>query len=137
MTQIIGQLLTGAMVWWLILNLQIIVSFAMVFSDLFQFFKNIIFYYFSYLSYLVVFVGLIEIKSITISGKGQVAIPKASREKAGFKEGTKIAILNFDDHIELRRMDEIEERFGSAFASEKSLGKEWNTKEEDKRWKNL
>ncbi|MEK6958845.1 MAG: AbrB/MazE/SpoVT family DNA-binding domain-containing protein [archaeon] len=99
--------------------------------------KNIVSYYFSYLSYLVVFVGLIEIKSATITEKGQIAIPKALRAKAGFKEGTKIAILNYDDHIELRKMNEIEERFGCAFASEKSLGKEWNKKEEDKRWKNL
>ena len=46
-------------------------------------------------------------------------------------------MLEFDDHVELRSMDEIEERFGTAFASEKSLGKLWNLKEEDERWKNL
>ena len=99
--------------------------------------RNIVSYYFSYLSYLVIIVGLIDIKSVTITEKGQIAIPKALREKIGFKEGSKIAILNYDDHIELRKMNEIEERFGCAFASEKSLGKTWNTKEEDKRWKNL
>jgi len=82
-------------------------------------------------------VGLIDIKSVTITDKGQFSISKLLRGKKGFSEGSKIAVLNFDDHVELRRMDEIEERFGSAFASEKSLGKTWNLKEEDKRWKNL
>jgi len=99
--------------------------------------QKIAFYYISYFSYLVVFVGLIDIKSATITDKGQISISKSLRGKKGFSEGSKIAILNFDDHIEIRKMDEIEERFGSAFASEKSLGKIWNLKEEDKRWKNL
>jgi len=99
--------------------------------------RKIAFYYFSYLSYLVVFVGLIDIKSATITDKGQISISKSLRGKKGFSEGSKIAILNFDDHIEIRKMDEIEEKFGASFASEKSLGKIWNLKEEDKRWKNL
>jgi len=81
--------------------------------------------------------GLIDIKSATITEKGQISISKSLRKKKGFTEGSKIAILNFDDHVELRKMDEIEERFGTAFASEKSLGKLWNLKEEDARWKNL
>jgi AbrB family looped-hinge helix DNA binding protein len=99
--------------------------------------KNNIFYYFSYLSYLVVLLGLIGIKSATITEKGQISISKTLRGKKGFEEGSKIAILNYDDHIEIRSMDEIEEKFGTAFASEKSLGKIWNLKEEDKRWKKL
>ncbi|MEI7961374.1 MAG: AbrB/MazE/SpoVT family DNA-binding domain-containing protein [archaeon] len=99
--------------------------------------ENLSFYYLSYLSYLVIFVGLIDIKSATITEKGQISISKSLRGKKGFSEGSKIAILNFDDHIEIRKMDEIEEKFGSAFASEKSLGKIWNLKEEDKRWKKL
>ena len=102
-----------------------------------QFQKNIAFYYFSYLSYFGDFMGLIDIKSATVTEKGQISISKSLRGKKGFSEGSKIAILNFDDHIEIRKMDEIEEKFGSAFASEKSLGKIWNLKEEDKRWKNL
>jgi len=81
--------------------------------------------------------SLIDIKSATITDKGQISISKKLREKKGFGTGSKIAMLEFDDHIEIRRMDEIEERFGTAFASEKSLGKLWNLKEEDLRWKNL
>jgi len=80
---------------------------------------------------------LLDIRSATITDKGQISISKRLREKKGFGKGSKIAMLEFDDHIELRKMDEIEERFGTAFASEKSLAKLWNTKEEDKRWKHL
>ena len=36
-----------------------------------------------------------------------------------------------------RGWSEAQELFGSAIASEKSLGKLWNLKEEDERWKNL
>ncbi len=81
--------------------------------------------------------GLVNIKSATITDKGQISISKRLREKKGFVKGSKIAMLEFDDHIELRKMDEIEEKFGTAFASEKSLGKLWNLKEEDERWKHL
>ena len=39
--------------------------------------------------------------------------------------------------IELRPMDEIEEKFGTAFASEKALKEIWDSKEEDEAWKDL
>ena len=42
--------------------------------------------------------GLLEIRSVKITDKGQISIPKELRQKAGFKKGDKIAILNFDDH---------------------------------------
>jgi AbrB family looped-hinge helix DNA binding protein len=80
---------------------------------------------------------LIEIRSATITEKGQIAIPKEIREIEGFREGTKIAILAFKDHVELRPMKEMNEKFFSAFASEEALAKEWNTKEEDAAWKDL
>lgn len=80
---------------------------------------------------------LLEIKSATITEKGQVAIPKEIREAEGFKEGTKVVILAFDDHIELRPMKQIKESMAAAFASEKVLAKDWNTKEEDEAWKDL
>ena len=81
--------------------------------------------------------GLIDMRSVTVTDKGQISISKKLREKKGFGKGSKVAMLEFDDHIELRSMGEIEERFGTAFASEKSLGKLWNLKEEDERWKDL
>lgn len=80
---------------------------------------------------------LVEIKSATITEKGQVAIPKDARDIKGFKVGSKIAILAFDDHIELRPMKQISKKMLTAFASEKSLAKDWNSKEDKEAWKNL
>lgn len=80
---------------------------------------------------------LIEIKSATITGKGQIAIPKDIRAAEGFKEGSKIAILAFEDHVELRPMKQINENMAAAIASEKSLAKDWNSKEDEEAWKNL
>ena len=99
--------------------------------------QKITFYIISYLSYFGDLMALLDIRTATITEKGQISISKKLREKKGFEKGSKIAMLEYDDHIELRPMNEIEEKFGTAFASEKSLGKFWNLKEEDKRWKNL
>ena len=79
---------------------------------------------------------LLEIKSATITEKGQIAIPKDIR-KNGFRVGSKIAILSFKDHIELRPMEQISEKIFSAIASEKVLAKDWNSKEDEEAWKNL
>lgn len=81
--------------------------------------------------------SLIEIKSATITEKGQIAIPKVVRDIEGFKEGSKVAILAFEDHVELRPMKQINEKMFTAIASEKSLAKDWNSKEDDKAWRNL
>ena len=80
---------------------------------------------------------LVEIRSATITEKGQIAIPKEIREIEGFRKGTKIAILAFKDHVELRPMKEMNAKFFSAFASEEALAKEWSAKEEDEAWKDL
>lgn len=80
---------------------------------------------------------ILEMKTAMITEKGQIAIPKDIREVEGFNTGTKVAILAFEDHIELRTMKQINERIASAIASEKVLAKDWNSKEDDEAWKNL
>ena len=80
---------------------------------------------------------LIEVKTAKITEKGQIAIPKDIRNMEGFKEGSNVAILAYEDRIELRPMKQVSERMFTALASEKSLGKLWNTKEEDEAWKHL
>ena len=80
---------------------------------------------------------LLEMKSGTITRKGQISIPKRIRDIEGFKEGEKIAIIAYDDRIELRSMKQVEESMQTAFASEKVLAKDWNNKEEDEAWKDL
>ena len=81
--------------------------------------------------------GLIEVRTAKVTEKGQIAIPKDIRDIEGFKEGSKIAVLAFDDRIELRPLKSIKGGRIAALLSEKALAKEWNTKEEDEAWKNL
>ncbi|OYT32606.1 AbrB/MazE/SpoVT family DNA-binding domain-containing protein [Candidatus Woesearchaeota archaeon] len=80
---------------------------------------------------------LIEIKTATITKKGQIAIPKNMRKTKGFQTGSKVVILSFKDHVELRPMKQISEKMATAIASEKSLAKDWNSKEDEEAWKNL
>ncbi|MFC1691692.1 AbrB/MazE/SpoVT family DNA-binding domain-containing protein [Nanoarchaeota archaeon] len=81
--------------------------------------------------------SLTDVKTVTITEKGQIAIPRDIREMEGFKIGTKIAILAYEDHIELRPIKQVDEKMSSAIASEKVLAKDWNSKEEDEAWKKL
>jgi AbrB family looped-hinge helix DNA binding protein len=81
--------------------------------------------------------ALIEMKSATITEKGQIAIPKNIRSLEGFREGSKIAILAFEDRIELRPMNDMSEKMFTALASEKVLARDWKSKEDEKAWKNL
>ena len=80
---------------------------------------------------------LIEMRTVTITGKGQIAIPKGIRNLKGFREGSKIAVLAFKDRIELRPMRKFSEGMLTAIASEKALAKDWLSKEDEEAWKNL
>ena len=78
-----------------------------------------------------------EIKSVTITEKGQISIPKDIREIGGFKTGSKVAIFAFNDHVELRPLDQVSEKLANLIASEKSLAKDWNSPEDEEAWKSL
>ena len=80
---------------------------------------------------------LIEIKTVKITSKGQIAIPKDIRDKEGFKEGAKIALLAFKDRIELRPLKQVNEKLLLTLASEKSLARDWLSKEDEEAWKSL
>ena len=80
---------------------------------------------------------LMELKTAKITEKGQIAIPKDMRDREGFKKGSKVVILAFEDRIELRPMKQVHEKMFTALASEKSLGKDWNGEEDEEAWKNL
>ena len=87
--------------------------------------------------------ALKELKTVKITSKGQIAIPKDIRKIEGFKEGSKIALLAFDDHVEIRPLNYIKkvdlnkEGIFTYVASESSLAKDWLAEKEDKAWKNL
>ena len=74
---------------------------------------------------------------ITLSSKGQLVVPQDIREKEGFSEGTKVAILAFEDRIEVRSFAQFNEQLFPALASEKALAKEWLSTEDEEAWKNL
>ncbi len=78
-----------------------------------------------------------EIKTVKITEKGQIVIPKIMRMLAGFKEGSKINIIAYDNKIELRSLEEVSESLLNVLASEKVLARDWLSKEEDEAWKNL
>ncbi|MDD3083495.1 MAG: AbrB/MazE/SpoVT family DNA-binding domain-containing protein [Candidatus ainarchaeum sp.] len=80
---------------------------------------------------------LIGMKSITITEKGQIALPKELRENKNFSSGKKLVVLSFKDRIELIPLDKFSESLENSLLSEKSLAKEWLTKKEDIAWKDL
>lgn len=86
---------------------------------------------------------LLEVKTAKITEKGQIAIPKDIRQLEGFKEGEKVAVLAFEDHVEIRslktikKLDFEQESIATAIASEKVLAEDWLSEEEDKAWSHL
>jgi len=77
-----------------------------------------------------------EIKTATITDKGQICIPNVARLN-GFKEGSKISIIVYNDRVELRPMKQLSDAMFSMLASEEVLAEAWNTPEEDEAWKDL
>ena len=80
---------------------------------------------------------IIEMRTVTITSKGQIAIPKEMRDLEGFREGTKVAIIAFEDHVELRPLKQVNKKMFTALASEKALAKDWLSKEDEEAWKSL
>jgi len=80
-----------------------------------------------------------DIRTATITQKGQICIPNIARTLAGFKEGTKISVVVYSDRVELRplKKEKMSDAMLSMLASEEVLAKAWNTKEEDEAWKDL
>ena len=78
-----------------------------------------------------------DIRTATITAKGQIVLPKEARKKAGFKEGTKVAIITHKDRVELRPLPQFSEAMEAMLLSEPSFMKEWDTPEEDEAWKDL
>jgi len=80
---------------------------------------------------------IVDIRTATVTAKGQVAIPKQAREKAGLKQGDKIAIITHKDHVELRPLNQLSEAMEATMLNMPVLKREWDTPEEDEAWKDL
>ena len=77
-----------------------------------------------------------EIKTVKITDKGQICIPNVARLN-GFKKGSKINIIVFNDRVELRPLKNMSESLLCMLASEESLAKNWLSKEDEEAWKDL
>jgi AbrB family looped-hinge helix DNA binding protein len=80
-----------------------------------------------------------DIRTATITQKGQICIPSRARTLAGFKEGTKISIAVYADRVELRplKKEKMTDAMLCMLASEEALAEVWDTPEEDEAWKDL
>ncbi len=80
-----------------------------------------------------------EIKTATITKKGQICIPNIARNLIGLKEGSKISIIAYPDRVELRPLqkNKISDATLSMLASEEVLAEAWDSPEEDEAWKDL
>jgi len=80
-----------------------------------------------------------EIRTATITQKGQICIPNVARNLVGFKEGTKISIVVYPDRVELRPIKEgkMNDALMCMLASEEVLAKNWLSKEDEEAWKDL
>lgn len=81
--------------------------------------------------------SLLEMKTAKITEKGQISIPRDIRELEGFEEGEKIVIMAFKDRVELRPLGQFNEKMFTLLASEKTLAKDWLSKEDEAVWKDL
>jgi len=80
-----------------------------------------------------------EIRTATITQKGQISIPSIARQLAGFKEGTKISVVVYADKVELRpfQKEKLNDSLMGMLASEEALAKNWLSKEDEEAWKDL
>ena len=80
-----------------------------------------------------------DIRTATITQKGQISIPSIARQLAGFKEGTKISIVVYADKVELRpfQAEKLNDSLMCMLASEEALAKNWMSKEYEEEWKDL
>lgn len=80
-----------------------------------------------------------EIRTVKITGKGQIVIPKAIRMLAGFREGNTINLIAYEDRIELKPMNfgKLDDALFCMLASEEALAKNWLSKEDEEAWKDL
>lgn len=79
---------------------------------------------------------LLKVKCLKMNSKGRITIPKDLRDEK-FKESHKVALLAYEDRIEIRPISYVSEKLGTALASEKSLAKNWGNSREDEAWEDL
>ena len=81
-----------------------------------------------------------DLKTIKLSEKGQISIPKDIREGMHLKKGDKLVLVAKGDRLILQKADSFlkkagieEESIGTMLLSEETLKKDWDN-EYDERW---
>jgi len=75
-------------------------------------------------------------KTIRVSEKGQIAIPRPMREILGIKRGDELVVIQLDNKILLEKSQKMERKIKDDFKdilkfSEKSLKEVWDNKSDD------
>jgi AbrB family looped-hinge helix DNA binding protein len=73
---------------------------------------------------------------VTVSEKGQVVLPKGTRDSMGIGKGTRLLLIESEGKLTLSKADFLVKRGGNMradefLASEKSLAKDWSGKWDD------
>ena len=81
-----------------------------------------------------------DLKTIKLSEKGQISIPKEIRKGMHLKKGDKLVLVAKGDRLILQKADSFlkkagieEESIGTMLLSEETLKKDWDN-EYDERW---
>ena len=81
-----------------------------------------------------------DLKTIKLSEKGQISIPKEIRKEMNLKKGDKLVMISKDEKLILQKADKLlknlnieEESIHNMLASQDILKKDWNNKYDD-RW---
>jgi len=79
-----------------------------------------------------------QVEIITVSKKGQVVLPKNVREEMRIGDGSKLLLVEKSGKATLTKIDPLlQENLSTVLASEKSLAKDWLSKQEEEAWKDL
>ena len=79
-----------------------------------------------------------QVEIITVSNKGQVVLPKKVREKMRIEKGSRLLLVEKEGKVTLSKLDTLmKDKSFTLLASEKSLAKDWLSKEEEEAWKGL
>ena len=79
------------------------------------------------------------IKTVNVSEKGQIVIPKEIQNSLGIKKSDRLIIITKNKKILIQKAENIEKQMGDDFAdlikfSELSLNKLWSNKKDDEIW---
>ena len=77
-------------------------------------------------------------KTVTVSGKGQISIPQEIRKQLAVEKGSKLVIILKDKKLLIRKASDISQSIEDGFEdvvrySERSLDEIWDN-EEDEAW---